>query len=169
MKITLRKLRALLRETLLLEEKCPLCGTDGAYIGLNDVECPNPNCDRFTPSLAPTKKKGIKGTLRFGVWSDHDPRSIDFASLQVLSIEAADAMEANVSAEGEELDDVPIWVATDPTQTNEEELQDWMAAEWDNLAVDHGGKKYVLFYGTEDDEYGNMWDASLGEWQSYMF
>jgi len=48
MKINLRQLRHLIREALLLEAKCPGCGTEGAYIGMNDVECPNRGCKFFS-------------------------------------------------------------------------------------------------------------------------
>ena len=28
--------------------KCPKCGSEGAYVGLQIVECPNGNCENFT-------------------------------------------------------------------------------------------------------------------------
>jgi predicted RNA-binding Zn-ribbon protein involved in translation (DUF1610 family) len=38
------QLRNIISENLLAEAKCPGCGDDRAYIGLNAVECPNPDC-----------------------------------------------------------------------------------------------------------------------------
>jgi len=46
MKITLREFRHFVRA--LVESVCPVCGGDGAYIGLNDVECPNKACPKFS-------------------------------------------------------------------------------------------------------------------------
>jgi hypothetical protein len=174
MKISLKKLRSIIKECLLLEEKCPLCGTDGAYVGLNDVECPNPKCQRFHPSMNPSAKKAKTGTLNFGVWHDKDPRSIDFASLEILSPEAADALAAQwgqMNTNADVRDEVPIWVARKPDDTHEEELKDWLTDEWDSLKVEHEGTEYVLFCGTQDDEYGNIWNPNgpTGEWSSYMY
>lgn len=47
MKTRLGKLKKLL-ERLLFESTCPECGRDGAYVGLNDVECKNPRCRHFS-------------------------------------------------------------------------------------------------------------------------
>lgn len=41
------RLTEVFRRRLMREAKCPRCGTDGAYVGLNDVECTNPNCDKY--------------------------------------------------------------------------------------------------------------------------
>lgn len=45
----------LLRESIrniLTEAKCPACGNAAAYIGLNDVECPNKSCQFFSQRQA---------------------------------------------------------------------------------------------------------------------
>ncbi len=55
-----------LYENVLAEAKCPLCGTDGAYVGLNDVECPNQKCSKYEPNLV--KKSGKK----WAVWYPED-------------------------------------------------------------------------------------------------
>jgi len=52
MKIRIGVLRRLLKENLLAEAKCPSCGSDNAYTGLNNVECPNRDCDLFHPRAA---------------------------------------------------------------------------------------------------------------------
>ena len=52
MKIQLQALKNLIRESLLLETDCPVCGSDGAYVGLNDVECSNPRCDHYDVKVA---------------------------------------------------------------------------------------------------------------------
>lgn len=45
---------------LMLETKCPYCGTEGAYVGATSVECTNPKCRFF----AGDKTAGIK-TIEF--------------------------------------------------------------------------------------------------------
>lgn len=53
MKTTLKKLReAIIR--LLTEATCPGCGAPDAYIGMNDVECHNPQCRYFSKKQAGT-------------------------------------------------------------------------------------------------------------------
>jgi len=37
---------------LILEETCPFCGGSKAYVGLNDVECPNRKCKAFSQRQA---------------------------------------------------------------------------------------------------------------------
>lgn len=37
---------------IIREAKCPMCGTEDAYIGLNTVECPNPQCSKYEPALS---------------------------------------------------------------------------------------------------------------------
>lgn len=36
---------------------CPKCNTPDAYVGFTKIECPNPNCENYEPSL---KKEEIK-------------------------------------------------------------------------------------------------------------
>ena len=55
MKIRWNSLRRLIREEikrsgLLTEVACPVCGTEGAYVGLHDVECVNKKCKFYVPS-----------------------------------------------------------------------------------------------------------------------
>lgn len=55
MKIKWNSLRRLIREEikrsgLLTEVACPVCGTEGAYVGLHDVECANPSCAHYKRS-----------------------------------------------------------------------------------------------------------------------
>jgi hypothetical protein len=55
---------------LLREAKCPKCGTDGAYVGLNDVECPNPKCANFKKGVADPAVAKIEEKIKlWGVWS----------------------------------------------------------------------------------------------------
>jgi len=42
----------LLRENLLVESTCTLCGDPNAYIGMNSCECPNPKCRFFSQHQA---------------------------------------------------------------------------------------------------------------------
>lgn len=50
----LNGLRQLIREeikrSLLTEVACPVCGAEGAYVGLRKVECTNPSCKFYVPS-----------------------------------------------------------------------------------------------------------------------
>lgn len=57
----------------------------------------------------------------------------------------------------------------DWSQTNEPELAEWIAQEWDNLTVDIDGTKAVIISGSWDDEYGNVWIPSEGVWQNYAY
>ena len=54
MKSGLSGLRRLIREeitrSLLVEVACPVCGVEGAYVGLHNVECANPKCRHYKPS-----------------------------------------------------------------------------------------------------------------------
>jgi len=52
------------------------------------------------------------------------------------------------------------------SETNEPELAEWIAREWDNFAVDDG---VVVFAGTLDDEYGWVWDNSAQAWHNYAY
>ena len=49
----LNGLRRLIREeiarSLLVEVACPVCGVEGAYVGLHKVECANPSCKFYVP------------------------------------------------------------------------------------------------------------------------
>lgn len=55
------------------------------------------------------------------------------------------------------------------SQTNEPELAEWIAAEWDQLTVDIDGKKAVIICGSWDDEYGWVWVPAKGAWQTYAY
>ena len=61
MKLTLGRLRKVLKENrltrFLVEAKCPYCGSEGAYIGFNSVECVNMNCDHFDHQGAEVAQK----------------------------------------------------------------------------------------------------------------
>jgi hypothetical protein len=51
-----------LDEALILEGKCPFCGSQ-AYIGLNTVECTNPKCSKYKnsgPKLGPEFDKIVR-------------------------------------------------------------------------------------------------------------
>lgn len=65
-----------------------------------------------------------------------------------------------VSDDLDDEDERPEW-----TETNEPELAERIAEDWDNLQV--GG--VVILCGTYDDEYGWLWNATDGEWESYMY
>lgn len=46
--------------------ECPICQTKGAYIGLNEVECPNKDCKCYSPKQAESlQNKEIKEDMRF--------------------------------------------------------------------------------------------------------
>ena len=51
MQITLKEFREIVR-SVLSEATCSACGNKQAYIGLNDVECPNPQCKNFSEKQA---------------------------------------------------------------------------------------------------------------------
>ena len=62
----------------LQETTCPMCGTDGAYVGLNAVECPNPKCSKFKASksgaTSSSSNKPVKaGKARWVVGIGFDP------------------------------------------------------------------------------------------------
>jgi hypothetical protein len=70
MKISKDVLREFI-ESILTEATCPKCGDPGAYVGFNDVECPNPGCSHYVPptstSPATSQKQApsasAKGTI----------------------------------------------------------------------------------------------------------
>ncbi len=66
-----------LNEEELEETTCPMCGTDGAYVGLNAVECPNPKCNKFKASAggsSSSSNKPVKsGKTRWVVGIGFDP------------------------------------------------------------------------------------------------
>ena len=55
------------------------------------------------------------------------------------------------------------------TETKESELAEWIAEEWDQIAVGTGDQKVVILCGSWDDEYGRFWDASKKVWNHYNF
>lgn len=63
-RIRLSALRWLIKEelSLLTESRCPVCGTEGAYVGLNDVECVNPRCTHYAKP-APSHNGGIRESV----------------------------------------------------------------------------------------------------------
>lgn len=86
----------------------------------------------------------------------------------------------------DEGDTVPIWIMTEKpvplsvenedayvdekwSQTNEPELAERIAEGWDEYAVTVGDQQIVILCGTEDDEYGWLWNNALGEWENYMY
>jgi len=44
MKIKIKTLKKIIKEAILLEEKCPYCGDMRAYVGMSEVDCENPTC-----------------------------------------------------------------------------------------------------------------------------
>lgn len=40
-----------IKKVLMLEAKCPYCGSEGAYVGATSVECTNPRCKFFKSNL----------------------------------------------------------------------------------------------------------------------
>ena len=64
MKISLHEVRQIVR-SILRETLCPVCRGPDAYVGLNDVECPNPSCPKFSQEQAnavgvPTPRVDLK-------------------------------------------------------------------------------------------------------------
>lgn len=39
--------------------KCPKCKTEGAYVGLNTIECPNRHCDCYDQSAEKRSSKAM--------------------------------------------------------------------------------------------------------------
>jgi len=70
---------------LILEEKCPYCGDPQAYVGMNDVECPNKNCKGFSQRQADEVTPSA-------------PASIE--SIEVTNVERADGMWKVTRADG---------------------------------------------------------------------
>jgi hypothetical protein len=68
-----------------------------------------------------------------------------------------------------ETDDDGTTYYTEWTQTNEPELAEWLAEDWDRIAVNVDGEQVVFLCGTMDDEYGDFWDNGAQEWSNYMF
>jgi len=52
------------------EVDCPRCNDPNAYVGMNDVECPNPDCTSYNPGVP----AGLGGEGQGGsdVFSDYD-------------------------------------------------------------------------------------------------
>jgi len=55
------------------------------------------------------------------------------------------------------------------SETNEPELGEWLAEEWDEHAVPYGASKVLILCGTRDDEYGRFWSHTDKCWNHYMF
>lgn len=54
--------------SILHEAKCPSCGSVGAYVGLNNVECPNSSCKNY--------KKSVSDDLELAIEDAHDDYSL---------------------------------------------------------------------------------------------
>ena len=76
MKITLHEVRQFVR-SVLKESICPVCGSKGAYIGLNTVECPNKSCARFSPEQMNGEPKPVHVMKSVEVDWAADPRDPD--------------------------------------------------------------------------------------------
>ena len=55
------------------------------------------------------------------------------------------------------------------TETNEPELAEELANNWDNIAMKFGDQQVVILYGSLDDECGNYWIESEKRWQNYAY
>ncbi len=69
---------------LILEEKCPYCNDPHAYVGMSEVECPNPRCKAFSQrqadDVAPAAPKPQGGGLpHWGLGGSRKPARQDFA------------------------------------------------------------------------------------------
>jgi hypothetical protein len=67
-------------------------------------------------------------------------------------------------SEGDEYGDGEEW-----SETNEPELAEWLAEDWETASVTLGDVKVIFLCGTQDDEYGNFWDNTQKRWVNYMF
>jgi hypothetical protein len=107
------------------------------------------------------------------------PDNLKTITKKTLRKIAPKALRSNVDKE--ELD--VLWIMTAPpvkqeddedgyetwSETNEPELAEYVASAWDELAISVGGQQVVVFCGTWDDEYGNVWNNSSGEWENYNY
>lgn len=176
MKTTLGKLRSILMETkvMLVEGVCPGCGSKGAYIGMNDVECDNPKCKHFSqkqasPQPQPQPQAPQLGS-GFGI-GGACLQEIDFATLMTLDQVAAMAYDVDHASGGQRDGEKDvIFVFCDPSATNEGELQERLEDEWSTITIQHNGQRYALAYGDSvDDEYGWLWEPTTQTWVSYMY
>lgn len=55
------------------------------------------------------------------------------------------------------------------SQTNEPELGEWIAEQWDEYAVPFGDGKILILCGSLDDEGGNFWCHTEKTWTNYSF
>ena len=92
---------------------------------------------------------------------------LKYITLETLERIVPEAVSARGLDSEEDLE--IIWFMDSPDQTNEPELTELLADNWDEYAVTVGDKKIVILAGTDDDEYGYYWDNSTKEWYSYMF
>lgn len=73
MKINLQELRLLVR-SIIQESICPACNGDGAYIGLNKVECSNKACRLYVPT---EKESAPTGAVSLDAVRAHFPGAIE--------------------------------------------------------------------------------------------
>ena len=146
MKIKWNSLRRLIREEikrsgLLTEVACPVCGTEGAYVGLHDVECVNPKCRHYVPSkLAqpkserPTHPKLIGTLMMFDdIWEIENEFPGAFKAWRETLVNHGYDVDVSESDEN-------IFYGTyfdvSPNGT--------LAADWDNEAFRWDGEKWML-------------------------
>lgn len=159
MKISIRGLRNIIKETLLFEEACPGCGRPGAYVGFSDVECSNTKCRFYSAKQA--NLTGNSPTLDYTV-NETGTKVINIELLRQIAPRAEAAIDDPYALN-------KIWIMFSPDDTNEEELAEDMAINWDDCKVTVDGQEIVILCGSYDDEYGNIWDESAGVWHSYMY
>jgi len=95
------------------------------------------------------------------------PVEIDAAEAKAISPVAVQILR---DVDEDEFADRVFWTLSSPNDTNEVELRSWLKKDWEKMAIEHDGQSVVMFSGLAvDDESGDMWDESLGEWHNYMF
>jgi len=55
------------------------------------------------------------------------------------------------------------------SETNESELAEWIAQNWDQISVDVNGQRMVILCGSDDDEYGYFWSNADQKWHNYAY
>ena len=68
-----RLFEAVLKRLISLNEAaCPTCGTEGAYVGFSDVECPNPSCVHYLKPAATNDSEKQKYLDFWGLYGYHN-------------------------------------------------------------------------------------------------
>lgn len=132
---------------LILEERCPYCNDPKAYVGLNDVECPNPKCKAFSQrqaddvapkgstsgaSPSPTKS-GWREERSLGAWVADAKRELGDAMVAFDRRSLDRHIDGAIDALSGALEQHPGDPAASALQRAKDAL---ISTDWDGLGLD---------------------------------